>query len=843
LALYDYFIFFFVIFASSMYKIMDTETTTQITGNNDITFNESHPVHSSPDYVVTSVAKSSFANQMAMPEGFDKTGSITDNLSTEVLIKTIQWTTSQTSDQELLVMNFPIDYFAAMQSTFTTALLRNYAYLRWRAIELSVKINSTKFHAGLLRLFSTPMRTRSAAGGGATDFEVALNNVGVLPGEWIFANAANSICHTASFNNINHFLPLRSDTFGQSPEFSTLRFFVRNVVPLRTASSSSPSCTLSFFMRFIDPIVAVRSVDHPLPLPVSDYDIEYPQHQSSNSAIGAAVGGAVQAFACAESGDILGAISGGVKAVGGVATLIDNLDKPIYHNYNSTTLRTTAPITHGSGAENSINMGLSPADTHELPKDLLSSIDEMNLLHIAQTYGIARILPWAASATPGTAIANIPLNYMYAQWTSQPTYDAISFTPLSLVASRFKVAKGGIKLRFTIIASSIHQGRLVASFHPHTTAPEANIKSATSVKNLVMDFSESKRTFEWVVPYYFTRSWCGMNWSKADIYNFNDSGTGAGGYGRVVLTIANELTYMDAVATDVSVMVEVAGASDIDFAYPSEGWPHNNNTAPTDLIHQSETVPAVDFGPPETSAAKSSTSVISFKKAFHGDTMETHLKSLLRRYCCIELDIIQLFAGPGASPDYGGYQMEWPNTPVLDMLWRINPVNQYRFPESNLAFFSCCYAFWSGPLRYKLITSTSTSTSGMTAVINYDPDTDFAFEQVPLIGAAPYSPLARQYFNMPTELVNLTRTPAIEFEIPYMSEYIQLLTVDGDSIPTFDSALTSNGTISFNTDYAYGTGLPKFTMYTLQSAGDSFTLMHFLGSPYFKLPPGSLDLP
>jgi len=587
---------------------LTTPVTSTTTGNQDITFDETSPVVSSIDHVSQIPICSNLANVLSMPEGFDvygitygKAGTTTtitktitkspvanavSNLATQVLMDTVQWTTSQAQAANIAAYSFPTDYYSHLSDTFATSILRNYAYIRWDALILEVKLNTTGFHAGGFRILSTPMTSRdmTLTSDSQTDFIVPFNNSLVPPGEMFYACQANSVFIKLPFSQINNYVPLRRDSFDF--EFHNCQQVLFRVIsPLVTGPAADASCTLAVYVHLEGASVAVRSVFHELPITpaLKFYDAEekhlkkrlddllkhkaitFQADDEAGTAIAGAVTGGLQAFMGVASGNPIAAISGGIKAVSSLASLADNLDKPIYHAAGSVALHTTSPIAHGSGVESNINMGLTPSDTHMTPKDLLSDLDEMDLCKIAQIYGIVWFAPWNNTMAPGSIIATLPLTYSYAAYNQNATAgtDTYSAIPLTSVVNRFWAVKGSIKIRVTVFASSIHQGRFQLTFHPHITDPEPGLKNSTAPKNIVFQYNPMNPVFEWTIPFYYTRSWLRTRAAKTNMFNLNDgSGSFVNGYGVLTCTVATELTFTPTVAPNASLMFEMAGGPD-----------------------------------------------------------------------------------------------------------------------------------------------------------------------------------------------------------------------------------------------------------------------------------------
>jgi len=823
---------------------MDDEVTEIIEGQHDITFKEGHVVEKELSYITQPLSNMSLANRLAMPDASTVAESlnaravatsINANLETEIQLDTHAWTTAQASGTNIVPTHLlPQYYFGQMTDTFVTRLLGNYAYIKWDAMIFKIKLNSTKFHQGWLRTFATPMRVRKAAPD--LSFSVHNNNTVALNGGNFFANKSNSIEFRVPWQQVHPYIPLKANDFAAS--FHTL-FMVhhRVIVPLSTSATNEDNVNIAVFCRFENPSVGVRDLYTGLP---TFYEIE--RSVRPQSALEGAISGGLETAMAIESGNVLGAITSGIKTVNSISTLVQNLDKPIYQETSQVALRTTSDIAHGSGISFARKMGLTPSDTHEVPKELQGDMRELDLLYIAQQYGIVAIVNWAQSNPKGTVIATIPLNYMYGYYKqgtlgSQTDPDVWSPVPLTFVTSRYKVAKGGLKFRFTIVASSIHSGRIDASFYPHTDVVLSTIKEATSLKNFVMDFNETNNVFEWTIPYYNSEVWFltpNQITSVAQYPTGKPTITLINGWGQMTLMVTTELVTTSQVSSSVSVVIEVAGASDIAVAMPNRGFPYESN-APEKFVRAQTR----DNYLTEATASKVGLSeVIAAKNIFHGDDIETSVLVLCRRYGCLSLRrwLISGFA-----------QLAWINIPSLGWFWDeldTGVSTRIRAPQTNLAWFSSIYAFWSGPLRYNIVT-TLNRTQSVLHYLRYDPvNLDYIFtgsgdvtpnETNPSV-LAPFD-----RFNIPTILANGASQPAIEGEAPFMSSTWLKANFDAEIMPGFDAGdLQFAGWLTYSMLLEANTPQPV-SFYVLQSLGDSFMFHGFVGVPLMFFPGGTFQ--
>jgi len=824
---------------------MDQTIANVETGQRDITIQEAHVVDKEENFITKPISLLSLANRLVMPDAEQVettpagitvrrivSTTVNENLETMVQLDTYTWTTSQATGTTIETHPFPQYYFAQMSDTFVTRMLGNYAYMKWDEVEFEIRMNSTKFHQGYIRVFTFPQRSRSNVDN--AQLSVHNNNTIVLPGGDLYANKSNSIFFCVPWQQTHPYIPI-------GPEFNdTLHtlFYLnfRIIIPLSSSSTNEDHVDVLLFARFKGVSVGVRDLFHALPTSYYDFEedgIKFTKLARVQSALSGAISGSLETAMAVESGNVMGAITSGIKTANNIAALIDNLDKPLYHETSRVAVRSSSSIAHGSGISLATKLGLTASDTHVTPRELSSSVDEMDLIHIAQQYGIAGIVEWSQSSPKGTQLARINCNYLYAYWDQNSTRDVWSPIPLSFVAARYKLAKGGLKIRLKIVSSSIHSGRLIASFYPHIAGgPAETIKALTSLKNYVMDFSETAHIFEFIVPYYSSDAWFILDPSR-EVYNAYPNLTSVvpTGFGFISLNVDAALITTSQISNSVSVVIEIAGASDFMVAQPTRGFPYQDNTV---------TVKAQVLEVNNTTLAKRSMSeVTALKNIFHGDEIETYLPSLLRRYGGIAIY-------RWSVTDWS--QIAWINTPLLALFWDSDAAGDVniRNPTANIAYFGLLYAFWSGPLRYNIVT-TLTRVQQCIATLRLDPNNaDYVqtgpFFQTPNItlnSTTGQPPLDR--FNMPTEILNGASQPVFEVEVPFVSQQYMKECTDAITLPTYNTELFAGWlTMSLLNE---NTTAEKFSFWVLQSAGDSFRYHAFIGVPLIYLPSGTLNIP
>jgi hypothetical protein len=192
-----------------------------------------------------------------------------------------------------------------------------------------------------------------------------------------------------------------------------------------------------------------------------------------------------------------------------------------------------------------------------LPGFAGTDIDEMNLNFIASVPAVWAIDDWNTGHTDGTIIWDALLApYLFRDTTT--VNDTInintitSFTPCAFVSSLFDMYRGSIRLTFRFAKTTYHSGRLVLSYAPgYVGAVAPTIADTNYIHREVLDMREGN-VFTFTIPYVST-----VTWKRRDEP-----------YGKVWLTVLNQLVAPDTVQNFMYYSIEVSMDADAEFAVP-----------------------------------------------------------------------------------------------------------------------------------------------------------------------------------------------------------------------------------------------------------------------------------
>ena len=191
-----------------------------------------------------------------------------------------------------------------------------------------------------------------------------------------------------------------------------------------------------------------------------------------------------------------------------------------------------------------------------LPGFAGSEIDEMAIATIAQRYSYTSQTEWNTTTAIDYPLLTYRLcpNDMYVTTTVGST-TIYSFPPVGYVSQMFHYWRGSIKLRIRVVKTEFHSGRLLVSFNPglsytNVTTNMTNDNSQYTYRHII-DIRDGNE-FELIFPYISAHQWI----------QFDDC------IGRVRINVLNPLRAPDTVSPSVSLITELAGGEDIEFAVP-----------------------------------------------------------------------------------------------------------------------------------------------------------------------------------------------------------------------------------------------------------------------------------
>ncbi len=207
------------------------------------------------------------------------------------------------------------------------------------------------------------------------------------------------------------------------------------------------------------------------------------------------------------------------------------------------------------GRDNSHNLALFADNQLEiLPGAAANDVDEMSLQYVLGKWAWIYSFNWDTTQVPYTQLDALQMGPTY--FTEPETNAGGKFTiPLSYFSNYFRMYRGSFKLKFKLVKTEFHSGRLGVAFMPgwlNLTPP--TMLTAANLAYLHKDIHDIRDTneFEFTVPYAAT-----VPWTKC-----TDS------YGSVVIFVVNTLRAPPTVTQSIQILVEAAAAEDFQFAQP-----------------------------------------------------------------------------------------------------------------------------------------------------------------------------------------------------------------------------------------------------------------------------------
>lgn len=197
----------------------------------------------------------------------------------------------------------------------------------------------------------------------------------------------------------------------------------------------------------------------------------------------------------------------------------------------------------------------------------LNGIDEMDISNIVQRESYLTNFTWTAANAVNTTLFSLNIRPTQRVYFNS-TY--LSSTPMGHVAQLFEYWRGDIIVRFRFICSQYHRGRVRITWDPNGDVINNNDSTPTSITNIV-DIAETTDV-EMRIPYMQPTCWS-RNVSNNDVTSvYHNRGylrnIGFDNGNLAVKVFTNQTSQVS--SADISVLVSVRGAENLEFANPRE---------------------------------------------------------------------------------------------------------------------------------------------------------------------------------------------------------------------------------------------------------------------------------
>lgn len=257
------------------------------------------------------------------------------------------------------------------------------------------------------------------------------------------------------------------------------------------------------------------------------------------------------------------------STVGKVASLFGFTNMPVIADIHA-----VVPAPHPQFATTDIGvpiekMTLDSKNELSIDKKLLGLDlnDELLITSLTQRESYLTSFVWTTAGTSDALLWNTRINPSFAKYTPSVSQTVINMTPMALVNRAFAYWRGDIEVRFKIICSQYHRGRLRFNWDPRGDVG-ATSDSTTETYTKIVDIAESTDIII-RVPYINELGYLNTDRGFTSELFGTTAKTRLAGYDNGVLTvrILNELTApID--SADITILVFVRAADNIEFGVP-----------------------------------------------------------------------------------------------------------------------------------------------------------------------------------------------------------------------------------------------------------------------------------
>jgi hypothetical protein len=515
---------------------------------------------------------------------------LSDFLSRPVNIATISWTGATTSSTVSTI--YPWNLF--FDNNYIQYKLHNYSFLRCK-LKVKVVINASPFFYGAMLVTYSPLEYYNPLTTYAsTDRTGELIQKSQLPHLWIFPQNNQGGELTLPFLYHKDWIPI-SGTAGATnlTRVGTMRFdVVSTLQSANGALSGSDVVNLQVYAWAEDVEVSGPTVAFAL--------------QSSESFVKEGSGfisGPASAIANVASkltsipiiGKWASAFKIGGSAVAGIARLFGFTDVPNIKNVDAVAIRGHPDFATQDISYPVQKLTLDPKNELSIDPGIIGSdrYDMMSLAYLIQHETFLGSSTWAITdAADDLLFASLVTPTLAYTQTISGSYTTTIQTPIAFASTFLKYWRGDIVFKFVIVSSKYHKGRLRFTFDPtgNSTNNILNTTDSTTVTyTQIIDLSDQSE-FEVTVPYHQALPFLKVgvidssgDWGFRSTPSY-DTNVGIYHNGYITLRVLTALTAPVDTA-DVSFLVFVRGAENLEFAYPMSV--HANATMRSHWVVQS----------------------------------------------------------------------------------------------------------------------------------------------------------------------------------------------------------------------------------------------------------------
>jgi len=779
-----------------------------------------------------------------------------------VRLSSFEWNTGAAAGTQFLQYELPAAF--AANPTFHKLLLQMYVFYK-PDIKITVQINATPQHMGLLRLWYDPF----------TQYSATLAARQLYTGKplrkrpTIFTTSGQPHKDIQACDSSPTDLHIRFEhpqscltTNSVDPISNMGRIGVMVINPLEASATSSSVVTVQMWMQFVACETAVPIWDHIPQIPMvaelqgdtADVDdspiidnpdmsgfVEQPTSEGVDSygpppqspptnwwskGIGI-LGGVAGTVWNVLTGNWGGAIATGAKtAIDFAGLFMDKPSDPLRAVHNM--IFPITPLAHTQGINGAVRLDAAPVGGYTDIDFSSSDPSEQKFANLMKIPMMCAQFDWASTNAPGDLLYNIPVTPALCHYEDDDvriyyadgsqgigTGRYISPTYLSKYSSLFKFWSGSIKYHFQFVTTSIHTGKVIATFIPNNYANrmEQTLVQTTCASTVEFDVAGEKN-FEfcpgWVsaIP---RKTWA--DWSIVDYSSLDDTTI----LGWLEVRVTGRLTTTNAVPGTVHCNVWISAGDDSfcetllkDPFQHMSGDIINSNVPPPippqAAEQQGDTNPEynIDENSSKINNMRSMPPCQMTNQAV-GDVRDPCRRANLLGMFRIPLRTANSATLPGDTVMYYGQTSFWnnpfytgeasqttsPSRIVEDVHWKVNPEQNY------LASLGTGFVFYSGALDWTIIPYSPMTNKKITA--RYHPGVDH-------INDVPQDlPSFYEFTAFPCHSTILGQQNALQITTPYTSNYNQLAIT---SALDYDESVFSSGYLTIEVTASDVSDLP-----------------------------------
>jgi hypothetical protein len=401
-----------------------------------------------------------------------------------------------------------------------------------------------------------------------------------------------------------------------------------------------------------------------------------------------------------------------------------------------------------------------------------TSIDEMDFSYLTRKFAWQTTATWSTSTT-GDFFSTSVQPYQYRDIGS-----ARHFLPVGFIANMFTLWRGSMKYRLKFVKTEFHSGRLMICFFPTDDIASFGTDSEYLNRHIIDIREYNEFTFE--IPFISRYPWL-INEQRMGVLAF-----------RVV----DQLVAPASVSSSISILVEVTGGDDLEFAIPG-----TTSFQPIMFTPQSVDPNAITMNIGNTQTMGDPVAASAFTI---GDKISS-LRSLLKRYYYI-VPRSRLATNTVTRANSLHLRLYPDNIPIVaNSGTNVNGLNC-----DVVGMVASCYTFWGGGIRFKDVLSTTMTAvplnilNGNNVQVSIEPYTNGSEQSI----FQNINPPDSQTYPMTHQIIqSIYQNNTLSFEVPQYTRALKRCIPDAWYVP--ESVDPSDVTYRGNlTQAAIRIGLP-----------------------------------